>query len=156
MRYTLRFIIPILLFTLSACVDKVPNNGPLDDMWQLMTIEEGGNTTDTKERQVYWSVRANIVQFNGYNKPRYFSHFLRNGNNLLIFDFCFASKQEKEDDNDEWMTVADIDTLKPWGIRPEPDPDREGRLRQLFYIEYLDYNRMILTSGSQRLTFRKF
>lgn len=145
-----------LLICTASCVDKVPNNGPLDDMWQLMTIEQDGTVTDTKERMVYWSIRANLLQLSGYALPNMFGHFRRSGNNLLIYDLCHASAHEKVDDNDEWITFDERDILLPWGITPIPDPNNAGRLCQEFYIEYLDKNRMILTTPKQRLTFRKF
>lgn len=147
-----------LLFTATCCTDKIPDNGPLDDMWQLMSVEQlpEGIVTDTKSRQVYWSIRSNLIQFNGIEYDRCYGHFLHIGNNLKIYDLCVESAHEKEEDNDEWITYEQRYMLAPWGLTPEPDPDREGRLYQQFYIEQLDYSRMVLTTPTQRLTFRKF
>lgn len=144
-----------VMFSLTGC-DKVPNNGDLDDMWQLMSIEEDGIVTNTKERQVYWSIRTNLVQFNSKYTERKYAHFTRNGNTLNIFDLCFMSANENEQDNDEWITYEEREVMEPWGLCLEKDPEREGRLRQTFTIELLNNDNMILTSGKFRLIFRKF
>lgn len=140
---------------ISAC-DKVPNNGDLDDMWQLMSIEENGVVTNIKEQQVYWSIRAKLVQFNNTMGERKYARFRRNGDTLDLFDFCHMSANETEQDNDEWITYEERDVMTKWGLYLEKDPEHEGRLRQSFEIVLLNKDNMILTSGRYKLIFRKF
>jgi hypothetical protein len=63
----------LLLSTVFSC-DKLPMNGDLDGMWQLMSVEMDGEVSDVKSRKRYWSFQLHLVQFSrGDNTNRYFA-----------------------------------------------------------------------------------
>lgn len=150
-------IVSILFAMCFVSCDKVPNNGDLDDMWQLMSIENNGTVTNTKEQQLYWSIRANLVQFSLANDGmRLYGHFTRKGDQLVIYDLCYQSMHETSADNDEWITYEERDILSRWGVYPKEDSEHAGKLYQTFKIELLNSGSMILSSGDIKLIFRKF
>lgn len=151
-----KYILSLLTILCITACDKLPSNGDLDGMWQLMSIEHNGIVTDVKSNQEYWSIRKNLVQFNDLTDSRKFAHFQRQGDTFVIYDLCHESRNEKGDDNDEWITYDERDILAKWGLFPEPDSQHPERLSQTFRFELLNYDNMILTSGSYRLIFRKF
>lgn len=144
----------------TGCESKWPDNGDLDDMWQLMSIEQGAKVTDVKKEQKYWSIRKNLVQFNHYNgMRRFFAHFERKSGQLILFDFSYEWGNNEDRDNNEWIKSApedERDILAPWGIFPDADPKHPERLKQVFTIEHLDHDNMILSTETYRLKFRKF
>lgn len=156
MKKYIKYILFLLIMTTTIACDKVPNNGNLDGMWQLMSIEENGTVTSTKDRQVYWSIRTNLVQLSLYDGFRLFSHFERTGNDITLYDFCHESINEQASDNDAWIEKEEIEILTQWGIFPEEDTVRPGRLTQTFHFELLNSDNMILSSGKYKLIFRKF
>lgn len=150
-------IVSILFALCFVSCDKVPNNGDLDDMWQLMSIEKDGTVTNTKEQQLYWSIRANLVQlYYVEDGMRLFGHFKRTGSEMVIYDLCHESQHRNENDNDEWISYDERDILAKWGIFPERDSEHAERLKQTYKIELLNSGSMILSSGNIKLILRKF
>ena len=147
----------LMLFT-TSCESKWPNNGDLDDMWQLMSVEQDGTVSSLKETKHYWSVRSNLVQFSSYDNTdgNKFCHFERKDGRLILTDFCHESMNATAEDNDEWITYEERSLLEQWGIYAEPDTEHPERLTQTFTIDYLDSDRMILSADTYKLEFRKF
>lgn len=141
---------------LTSC-DKMPENGKLDDMWQVMEITIDGTTTNVKDTKMYWGIRYNLVQFFG-NGDKKFAHFKREGNQLVITDLCHDSANATEADNNEWITESEADVMHKWGVWPVADTDHPGRLMQTYNIDVLTSSEMILSStdGKTRIAFRKF
>lgn len=148
------YLLFLLLVLSSASCDKVPDNGCLDGMWQLMSIECDGIVDSKKADQVYWSIRKNLVQFNDLSGVNKFAHFSRSGDDMLVYDFCHESGQENETDNDEWIGYEEREQMNHWGVFPEVDAN--GKLSQQFHFVLLNSSDMILSSGKYRLVFRKF
>ena len=60
---------------LIAC-DKVPMNGNLDGMWQLMAIQYNttGSVSDVKISRLYYSFQLHLVELNNNEAFAHFSH----------------------------------------------------------------------------------
>lgn len=146
---------------LAACLalpscDKMPDNGALDGMWQLMEIERGGTVENVKATQTYWSIRTNLVQLSSLTAQRYYAHFTRQGSRLTLYDLSHNCSTVTEADNNEWITSDESSVLLHYGIEPEADTARPGRLTQTFTIDVLGGDEMLLSTPQYRLKFRKF
>lgn len=156
--FSLLMLAAVMLLS-TGCENKWPDNGDLDDMWQLMSIEQNGKVQDLKELQKYWSIRKNLVQFNQYHGRKYYAHFERKDGKLVLTDFAYDWDNTEDNKNNEWIKSTpseERDILAPWGIFPDADPDYPERLKQVFTIDHLDYDNMILSTDTYRLKFRKF
>lgn len=154
MKKLLFIIITTLLFV--SC-DKLPSDSQLDGMWQLIEIETSDTKTDVKDDLVYWSFRLNLVQYTSGDQHVFFSHIQRDGNNIVLFDFCNPSKNETIADNNEWMlpTEEDLEKLARWGIFPIEDNTHKGKLETTFTIEQTG-SRLVLKGNEETLVFRKY
>lgn len=130
------FIISIV-FLLAAC-DKVPINGNLDGMWQLMAIQDNGisNVSDVKGSRLYYSFQLHLVQLNNGDAYAHFSH--RN-DSIVMYDWCKGNVT-----NDK---ITDPTVLSKFGLY---------ELRDSFRVEVLTHDKMQLHSRKATLSFRKF
>lgn len=144
-----------LILILCVSCDKVPMNGDLDGMWQLMSIEEGGVVTNIKSEKRYMSFQLHLVQFGHGNKndingvlPRHcYAHFKHKGDSIFIYDLCHDSENATSADNNEWYREEDLQKIKPWGMYS---------LNNRFKVEKLDSDAMILRREDLVLKYRKF
>lgn len=134
------FIILLLAFITSSC-DKMPCNGDLDGMWQLMSISNDSIETSTKDLKIYYSFQLHLLQLNKETSPykRFYAHFNHSNDSLKIYDVC-----EKSDLN---IFISNPDTLKEFGIT---------ELKDGFKVNSLNSKTMILEKEGTTLTFRKF
>lgn len=109
------------LFLLSGC-DKMPENGDLDGMWQLMTIQTPQGTRQVQE-QVYINFYMQLAEWRVPLLPRsddshFYSHFTQRGDSLCFFDICHASAHTVSDSDDTRVTAEEIaaGALAKWGI----------------------------------------
>ena len=134
------FIISIV-FLLAAC-DKMPMNGNLDGMWQLMAIQD--NVTDgvsnVKNSRLYYSFQLHLVELNNNEAFAYFSH--RN-DSIVMYDWCYGNS----DDNSVNVKMTDATALNKFGLY---------ELRDSFRVEVLTSEKMQLRSRKATLSFRKF
>ncbi len=144
----------IVVLVLSAC-DKLPKNGDLDGMWQLMTIEKTGMSPENvKSKKLYYSFQLDLVQFNDANtqsdRTAYYAYFNHKGDSLSLNTLCKPCTNESEDDDNVPFTQEEIEVqqvMASWGIYT---------LNPRFKVMKLDSDAMILQSEEVRLTFRKF
>ena len=151
-------ILSLLLLVASGFLiscDKLPDNGNLDGMWQLMTVEDGDEKS-VKDTKVYWSIRTNLVQLSSIDGTRMYAHFEKMGKAFEMYDLCYNSKNANPTDNNEWIPFEDREILFRFGILAEKDAQRSGRLHQLFRVETLTENTMVLCADTYKLRFRKF
>ena len=138
----------LLLSAVFSC-DKLPMNGDLDGMWQLMFVEKDGEVSDVKSRKRYWSFQLHLTQFSrsGNNTYRYFAHFKHEGDSLFVYDLCFPSENFTDTDDNVMFTESDVHILNQWGIYS---------LYNRYKVEKLDSDVMILKNDEMKLRFRKF
>lgn len=135
----LSFLLFILLL-ISSC-GKLPMNGQLDGMWQLMSIAPvGGEEIDTKKQQLYYNVQLELLALQRGGSVEYLGRFVQSSDSLIVYDF----RVHISGDNSTQAVPGD---LAPWGIQGTSER---------FGIEKLDGDKMVLRSGEALLSFRKF
>ena len=108
-----------------AC-QKADHNGDLGGFWQLLQLEQNGNTINKKEDKIFWRIQLNLIQIAG----RY-GRFQHTGDSLFI---------------------QMIDTGKEELVKQGLDNATNER----FAVEILNNKSMRLRSKDAGLTFRKF
>lgn len=140
----------VLLFVMIACAtcDKVPINGQLDGMWQIMNIQTPQGVRNVKRDRAYLSFQLHLTQWD-YNGRRYYAHFTHAGDSLCFFDFSGLSQHSSEADDDPEITPADMASglFDVYGIHTV-----DARFR----VVELGRSSLILESADTTLTFRKF
>ena len=110
----------------------MPDNGQLDGMWQLMSIETAdGHILDVKDQQHYWSFRLRLVQFTasrGIDTDKYYAHFYREEGNIVLKDFCQEARYEKDTDDNVWVSSEEAELLHPWGVYGQTDEDDSQKI----------------------------
>ncbi len=149
MRTNLILIAVLFMSCLLASCDKMPKNGDLDGMWQLMTIEKVGESPrSVKAEKRYYSFQLDLTQFSQADSVQsYYAYFRHKGDSLFIYKICHPSTNESAADNNVPFTENDLVRIEPWGIYT---------LNPHFKVGKLDSDDMILQSDEARLTFRKF
>ncbi len=139
---------PLQALLLCVSCDKMPMNGDLDGMWQLMTEQTEQTTVSRKSDRMYISFQLHTAQFDGHGSSRqYYSTFTHHGDSLRFVTICRASQNETADDDNIPLTADDISLMNDWGIY-EPDP--------AFRVLTLDESTLVLRSRFSTLRFRKF
>lgn len=149
MKFSLLYIILPILFlaSISSC-DKMPMNGDLDGMWQLMSEETSDSTTDLKSTRHYISFQLHTAQFSTLSNTRcFYSRFIHEGNTLQFVTICTNSTNATPNDDNVPISADSIQQLNSWGIY-ELDP--------IFSVVTLNSSTLILESAYSRLHFRKF
>lgn len=130
------FIISIVLL-LAAC-DKVPMNGNLDGMWQLMAIQDNvtGGVSDVKTNRLYYSFQLHLVEL---GNAEFYAHFSHQNDSIVMYDWCDGSAVNNK--------ITDATALNKFGLY---------ELRDSFKVEVLTSEKMQLRSRKATLSFRKF
>ena len=147
MKKTILSIVAFLtLVLLSSCDLESSGNGKLDGFWHLAGIDSLAVQThaDMRGRRIFWSFQHNLLEL----ADRDFVHspilmrFERIGTDTLRVN------QPRFDDREEGDPEIDREArLYPFGV---------NMLDELFVIEKLTGNKMILRSNILRLFFEKF
>lgn len=151
----------LLMLVLCVSCDKVPMNGDLDGMWQLMVKESKDKNNgewyveNVKSDKVYMSFQLHLVQLDGpdegnggrFRTRLYYGRFKHEGDSLFIYELSYDSKNETAADNNEWIKETELDILEPWGL---------NSLNNRFKVVKLDSDAMILRRDDLVLTYRKF
>lgn len=138
----------ILLALFLASCDKVPMNGDLDGLWQLMTVQTGQEIRDVKSNRSFLSFQLHLTQWE-HEGSCFYAHFIHEGDSIRFYDFTHASLHRSKADDDEWVTEEDMrnGAMDAWGVH---NLDARYRVRQL------DGEALILEKADTTLFFRKF
>ena len=136
------------MLLLAGCDIHTSDNGKLDGFWQLTQTDTLGNgrTEDMRNRQIFWSVQADIVrvadlkEVHAEHVPVFF-HFEHKGDQLRLFD-PVADKRELSD-----SIVNSVETVSYYGL---------GHLDETFRVLLLEETKMTLENERLRMYFRKF
>lgn len=129
-----------------SCENKWPKNGDLDGNWQLLTIEHKGETTDVKGQQLFLSIQLDLFQLSVTgDRQRYYGYFDK-GESTIVFR-QFSDMAENDLETTDNRPLGSAETLHRWGYYT---------LNEVFRIERLTKQEMILQSDSARVTYRKF
>ena len=138
----------------SACgVDfETSGNGALDGFWHLEKIDTlaTGGVTDYSRRHVFWGVQSRLVSMYDtdvdYNHG-YYTRFVQTSDSLFIHTLYKDNWHQDSGDNGGDVPLDDYTPLRPFGI---------NAMEEHFFKEKLTGGRMVLTSKTLRLHFRKF
>ena len=128
----------VLVFCLSACELETSHNGKLDGWWLLTavdTLPTGGHANVEAQQGRLLELRDVPGQ-----RGDYLLSFAQNGDDLLI-SHPYLSARDSGD-----IAVQTPQPLHPYGIQT---------LSEQFSITAINRRRMVLTSTSLRLYFRK-
>lgn len=137
------FIVAILLF--SSCQIESPHNDKLDGYWhieQIDTIATGGHA-DLREARVTWSIQAHLLQIRNYDSDErqiYVFHFNSDGQTLQLIDAYFDDRTIGD------SLITDYSQIQPYGVNTIP---------VVYTIESVSRERMVLSDGIIRISFRK-
>lgn len=137
----------IMCFLLTAC-DKLPANGDLDGMWQLIEVEHNGVIRNVKEGQVYMSIQLKLFMLGDrVNSMRYYGYFNHEGDSIFFWQFSYPSMNESDDDNNLPVEEEDKGELERWGFYS---------LKERFKVEKLTKDLLIMQSDSVKIRYIKF
>lgn len=143
-----------LLFILTLCILVVSceletsGNKELDGYWQMSRVDtlSTGGVADTREALVFWGVQGKLLQIRFSESGSFLGEgllfrFNKDDKNLTLMSPVIHHLYEADE------PIDDVEVLKSFGI---------FHLEEVFDIENLDDNEMVLTNDSLRLYFRKY
>ena len=142
------FIIYHLSFSpvgaLLSCDLETSDNGKLDGLWQLTTIDtlNTGGTTDVRQNSISWAFQGKLLEVRNVNEMRDVIYRFNHTEGSLKLSDPYISEREEGDiklDNTERLRIYGISQLEP-----------------NYRILQLGKNRMCLEDGTLRLSFRKY
>ena len=143
-----------ILYVLTLCVLFVSceletsGNEKLDGYWQLSQVDTlaTGNVTDTREALIYWGFQGKLLQIRFSENGKYLGEgflfrFERAKYTLNLSSPILHHLYETDE------PIDDVEILKPYGIY---------ELEEVFSIEELNEDNMVLSNDELRLHFRKY
>ena len=132
------------MFCLSACELETSHNGKLDGWWLLTAVDtlQTGGHANVEAQQCTWAFQGRLLELRDVPGQRgdYLLSFVQHGDDLLL-SHPYLSARDSGD-----IAVQTPHPLHPYGIQT---------LSERFSITAIDRWRMVLTSASLRLYFRK-
>jgi len=116
-KHILTYILVAIVFMLTGC-DKLPINGDLDGLWQLMEIKQGDDIKEVKTDRLYCSFQLHMFMLGDDGHPRgYFGNFEHEGNTMRFYNFTYRSDYTQESNYDKFMSYdKDKSVISPWGF----------------------------------------
>ena len=137
----------LICIIINSC-DKLPQNGDLDGMWQVLTIELNGTIDNIKDSQYYLSFQLDLFQLTTTrNNKIYYGYFDHKNDSIIFRQFSDMAEEHPTSPDNYPITSENISIINQWGFYT---------LRDSFYIEHLTKDDMILRSKYARITYRKF
>ena len=132
------------MFCLSACELETAHNGKLDGWWLLTAVDTlpTGGHANVEAQQCTWAFQGRLLELRDVPGQRgdYLLSFAQHGDDLLL-SHPYLSARDSGD-----IAVQTPQLLHPYGIQT---------LSERFSITTIDRRRMVLTSASLRLYFRR-
>ena len=132
------------MFCLSACELETSHNGKLDGWWLLTAVDTlpTGGHANVGAQQCTWAFQGRLLELRDVPGQRgdYLLSFAQHGDDLLL-SHPYLSARDSGD-----IAVQTPQLLHPYGIQT---------LSERFSITTIDRRRMVLTSASLRLYFRR-
>ena len=136
----------LLTALLTSCHVVTSNNGDLDGLWQMTTIEnlQTGEVADARDINtgLNWAFQGSLLMMRGGQEI--VCSFDHAGETLKIYSPYISGRFAEEHDD---TPITDATILNIYGIY---------QLEEYFKILQLDANDMRLESANVRLTFRKY
>ncbi|MBQ8607442.1 MAG: lipocalin-like domain-containing protein [Bacteroidaceae bacterium] len=130
-----------LIFLLPTACSQAPDNGDLDGMWHLRSVEKLANDSvmDVKEKRIYYSFQLRLISLRRSNLTySLVGRFNHEQDSLTLHSFVILNKEDQ---------LATKDELKPFYL---------DSTQSNFGIVKLNKNQLIIRSNEQELCFKKF
>ena len=147
-------VIASVIAMMSSC-DKVPINGDLDGMWQLMSVQTPDGTRATKSDRAYMCIQLHLSQWDHGGK-RYYAHFNHTGDSIFFYDFYHHSRHRSKADDNEPITYEEMTKTDPAEGWPLMDVWGIHNLDARYRVQTLNSDALVLEKADTVLTFRKF
>lgn len=127
---------------LGSCTLETSDNGDLDGLWQLYSLDSlaTGASADMRGSHVFWAVQHRLLEARSREMQVLF-RFSNTGDSLLLSD-PYINNRDSSD-----IKVTDAAMLAPLGI---------NNLGEHFGIKALSSDKMVLEAPTLRLYFRKY
>jgi hypothetical protein len=142
----------VYILTLSvmlvSCELETSGNKELDGYWQMSQVDtlSTGGVADTREALVYWGVQGKLLQIRFSENGKFLGEGLlfrfNRDNGMLTLSSPILHHLYETDE-----PISDVELLKPFGI---------FNLEEVFSIEELNDDVMVLASDTLRLHFRRY
>lgn len=134
--------IVVMAAMLGACTLETSDNGDLDGLWQLYSLDSlaNGASADMRDSHVFWAVQCQLLEARNRDSQVLF-RFNNTGDSLLLSD-PYINFRDSSD-----IKVTDAAMLAPLGI---------NNLGEHFAIRALNSDKMVLEAPTLRLYFRKY
>lgn len=137
-----------LCVMLVSCELETSGNKELDGYWQMSQVDtlSTGGVADTREALVYWGVQGKLLQIRFSENGKFLGEGLlfrfNRDNGMLTLSSPILHHLYETDE-----PISDVELLKPFGI---------FNLEEVFSIEELNDDVMVLASDKLRLHFRRY
>ncbi len=138
MKHTRHIIAIISILLLASCDRKGDENGALDGMWQLTEWRnETGQVVADQNAGIYYSFQLKLMKVQvPFSTACYLSHFVHQDDELIVGQPT------------HWPTdsIYSLSELTKYGV------PADGH----FHVDALSSSRLVLSSETGRLSFRKY
>lgn len=145
-----RLLYILIMCSIFAACDKLPANGDLDGMWQVMEIEHNGKVKNMQMERVYMSIQLKLFELTDVQEvaaSRFYGYFEHKGDSLKLWQFSRYSHNETAADDNIPFTEKELPILNKWGFYS---------LKESFKVEKLTKDLLIIKSDSARIKYIKF
>lgn len=143
----LLYIFLFFVVLLSSCETTSSENGELDNMWYLTTVDSlsNGKTVDYRPKRIFWSFQGTLMQTNCVDSMNqfYMYRFEKKDGQLIVKS---PFKYDRVTD-DCMITEETLDIIRLYGV---------NSLTDTFKIEAIGNSRMVLKDNRLRLHFEKY
>jgi hypothetical protein len=131
-----------LVAMLGSCTLETSDNGSLDGLWQLRSLDSlaNGSSVDMHANGVYWAVQLDLLEARDRH-VRVLFRFNHTGDSLVLSN-PYVNLRDSSD-----IKVNESAMLAPLGI---------NSLEEHFAVKALSSGSMVLESPALRLHFRKY
>lgn len=143
-------LLPTLLLgcmLIASCDIETSGNGKLDGFWHLVEVDtlQTSGKANVADQRLFWGVQAKLIHLQGADNSFYL-RFNHTADSLILYQpYLDHWHQDQEDGGD--IPVDDATLMAPYGIQ---------RLEEHYKVEALDGKKMILSTSTLRLFFKKF
>lgn len=149
----LLFGVLCLVSSLVSCTFETSDNGDFDGYWHLERIDtlSTNGILDLSKEKIFWGVQYKLVSCRYIKEDDTFSYYFRfrqTNDSIILYSPYEDHWHQDNGDNGGDIPVYELnDIIRSLGI---------NNLEEPFYKEKLKGDKMILTSKSLRLYFKKF
>ena len=131
-----------------SCELETSGNKELDGYWQMEQVDtlSTGGVADTRESLVFWGIQGKLLQIRYSEGGNYlgeglFFRFSREDSYLRLYSPVLHHLYETDE------PIEDVEILKPFGIY---------NLEEVFYLEVLNDDALVVSNDQLRLYFRRY